>query len=228
MQQKGREVGAPPVGSSRPAGGAGCLKRSLASLSLAVLGLTACGGGNPLDNPPSVQNGGVSGQDKLSFVYFQLCIDPIFRDSLPIIGTGLFNTCAGAGCHDNATGAGGAFRVVPSAVGVTDFSAPDVLRNTEDMYKNYYSAQGEVVLSDATLSRLVNKPLVRGVLHGGGQIFASDADRNVQLMRYWMGNPVPRGQDEFSTSAAILNMFSPPLTLPLNISGFDRTTCRTQ
>jgi len=222
----------PAVGFSRPlrGQGPGRLRLGLAGLSLAVLGLAACGGGGPLGNPPTVQNGTVVGQQKLSFVYFQFCVEPIFRDSLPIIGTSLTNTCAGAGCHDNTTGAGGAFRIVTAATPVPDseFAAPDVVRNTRDMYKNYYSAQGEVVTSDPALSRLVNKPLVRGVLHGGGQIFASEADRNVQLLQFWMNNPVPKGQDEFSTSAAILSMFSPPLTTPLNTASFDRNTCRTQ
>ena len=36
------------------------------------------------------------------------------------------------------------------------------------MYKNFYSAQGAVVLGSPTQSRLLTKPLVQGVLHGGG------------------------------------------------------------
>ncbi|HJV61076.1 MAG TPA: hypothetical protein VJ743_09005 [Albitalea sp.] len=174
---------------------------------------SACGGGgsNPLGNPPTVANpAGATGQ-KLSFVYFQKCINPIFLAQLPIDQNGVIstNTCAGSGCHANATGTGGAFRVVPTAPAV-DLSdpanTPDAIR-ASDMYKNFYSAQGEVVLGSATESRLLAKPLLLNVLHGGGQIFANDQDPNARLIRYWITHPVPVGQDEFSAAAA--TMFTP-------------------
>jgi hypothetical protein len=56
-------------------------------------------------------------------------------------------------------------------------------------------------------SRLLNKPLVRGVLHGGGQILASENDPVAVLIRYWIDHPAPEGQDEFST--ATYSMFTP-------------------
>jgi hypothetical protein len=56
-------------------------------------------------------------------------------------------------------------------------------------------------------SRLVQKPLLLNVLHGGGLVFASQNDPNVQLMEYWINNPAPSGQDEFSSSAD--SMFTP-------------------
>jgi hypothetical protein len=69
------------------------------------------------------------------------------------------------------------------------------------MYKNFYSSQGEVVFNAPLSSRLLTKPLLLNVLHGGGLIFTSESDPNVQLIRYWISRPMPQGQDEFSTAA---------------------------
>lgn len=179
----------------------------------AALGLAACGGGagNPFDNPSTVVNPpGVSGRH-LSFAYFQKCIAPIFTAQLQIqIGNvSSTNTCAGSGCHDNSSGTGGAFRVVANAASVDLADAantPDVIRAT-DMYRNFYSAQGAVVFGSALESRLLSKPLVLGVLHGGGLIFLSADDPNAKLIRYWISRPAPQGQDEFS--AAAYSMFTP-------------------
>ena len=158
-------------------------------LSIALLGtLAACGGSssNPFDNPPTVSNpAGATGQH-LSFAYFQKCINPIFIAALTIQlnGTTSINTCAGSGCHDTVTGTGGAFRVVPAAT-MVDLTAaantPDVIRTT-DIYKNFYSAQGEVILGSTTQSRLLAKPLLLGVLHGGGLIFTGLSDPNAKLI----------------------------------------------
>lgn len=171
-----------------------------------ALALAGCGGdGNPLDNPPIVQNPATAGGQKLSFVYFQKCIQPIFVARLQINqgGTISTNTCAAAGCHDNATGTGGALRLIGSAAPV-DLSNPanttDVIRTT-DMYKNFYSSQGEVVFGAPLSSRLLTKPLTLNVLHGGGLIFLSESDPNVMLIRYWISRPMPQGQDEFSSAA---------------------------
>ncbi|HTT09587.1 MAG TPA: hypothetical protein VMG60_01760 [Burkholderiaceae bacterium] len=163
---------------------------------LVSTGLAACVG--PVDNPP------VTGQQKLAFAYFQRCINPIFFTQFGP------NTCGASGCHDATNGTGGALRLFPNAqvVDVTDpANTPDMIR-AGDMYKNFISAQGQVVISAPTQSRLLNKPLLRGVLHGGGQIFTSDQDPHVKLMEYWITNPVPLGQDEFST--ATYSMFTPP------------------
>jgi hypothetical protein len=183
-------------------------------VALAVATLAGCGGSssNPLDNPAPVVNdpGSVTGQ-KLSFAYFQKCINPIFLAQLQIQqgGTTSTNTCAGSGCHASATGTGGAFRVVPAAVAV-DLSdpanTPAVIRGG-DMYKNFYSAQGEVIVGSTTQSRLLLKPQLLGVLHGGGLIFPSATDPNVKLIEYWISHPAPQGQDEFST--ATYAMFTP-------------------
>lgn len=175
--------------------------------------LVACGGGsNPLDNPPVVTNPpGASGQ-RLSFVYFQKCINPIFLAPLPVDQNGVVstNTCASAGCHDDRAGTGGAFRVLPEAqtVDLSDPSnTPEAVRATP-MYRNFYSAQGEVVFGAPLQSRLLTKPMVLNVLHGGGLIFQNENDPNARLIRYWISRPMPAGQDEFS--AAAHTMFTPP------------------
>ena len=75
------------------------------------------------------------------------------------------------------------------------------------MYKNFYSAQGEVVIGSTTQSRLLAKPLLLNVLHGGGLIFVDQNDPNAKLIKYWISHPAPLGQDEFST--ATYSMFTP-------------------
>lgn len=188
---------------SRPALAALC--------TAAVIALGACGGGSPLDNAPTLQNPLSAGGQKLSFKYFQKCINPILLAQLQINidGVSSTNTCASSGCHDNSTGTGGALRIVQSAqpIDLTDPSnTPEVIR-TADIYKNFYSSQGEVVFGDVNSSRLLAKPMLRNVLHGGGLIFENDQDPNVKLIRYWISRPMPLGQDEFSVAAN--SMFTP-------------------
>jgi hypothetical protein len=199
MSPHGRPKGASPEGA--PVGRA----RHLASCA-AVLLLAGCGGGGPLDNPPLVDNPAGTSSQKLSFAYYQKCINPIFLAALQTTINGVVstNTCAGAGCHANATGTGGAFRVIPEAAAVTLPTPPvtpdaAAVRAT-DMYKNFYSAQGEVVLSAPAQSRLLAKPQLLNVLHGGGLIFESAADPNLKLIQFWITHPQPQGQDEFSTT----------------------------
>src|SRR5205085_51859 len=81
---------------------------------------------------------------------------PIFNARLPINGGASTVTCAASGCHDDANGTGGAFRVVPgaAAVDLTDLAnTPDVVKAL-DIYKNFYSAQAMVVFGSPTQSRL--------------------------------------------------------------------------
>lgn len=184
-------------------------KRFAVAVSMAVL-LAACGGGdNPLGNPPTIDNpGGTSGQ-RLSFVYYQKCINPILVAQLQVPGSTA--TCAASGCHGDATGVGGAFRVVPGATQVdlsNPANTPDVAR-TSDMWKNFYSSQGSTVIGSPAQSNMLKKPLVQGVLHGGGVIFANQQDPNARLLQYWISRPVPVGQDEFSAAAGNA-MFTPP------------------
>jgi hypothetical protein len=170
--------------------------------------LAGCGGGSPLDNPDLVANPPGAGGQKLSFVYFQRCVNPVLNMPLPVDIGGVVtdNTCAAAGCHDNTSGTGGALRLLANASPVDTTLAPETLRATA-MYRNYYSSLGESVVGNPGQSRLLNKPLVRNTLHGGGLIFASESDAAARTIRYWINRPVPQGQDEFSGAAR--SMFTP-------------------
>ena len=182
--------------------------RTFVIVAAATALLLACGGGSPLDNPDSVSNPlGARGQ-KLSFLYFQRCVNPVLNTPLRTVinGVATTNTCAAAGCHDNTSGTGGALRLFGTAPVADAAQAAAVVRAT-DMYKNYYSSLGETVVGSPDQSRLINKPLVRGVLHGGGLIFDTPDDAGAKLIRYWINRPMPQGQDEFS--AAANTMFTP-------------------
>lgn len=180
--------------------------RSAALAWLFAASLTACGGGgsNPFDNPDSVNNRTLTAGQRLAFAYFQYCIQPIL----------VSQTCAASGCHDSVNGTGGALRLVVGAAAVPLSSAPDTIRQS-DMYKNFYSAQGSSAIGSPDQSKLLSKPLVRGMLHGGGQIFQSDTDPNVKLIEYWIGRPTPQNQpdSEFATST-YSSMFTPALVPP--------------
>jgi len=186
----------------------------LAWAGAALVMLASCGGGsgsNPLDNPSNVSNpSGTVGGQKLSFAYFQRCVMPILRAQLPVVnGAGSINSCAAGGCHDNVNGTGGALRLTGSAATIdlaTPGLTPEAIRATE-MYRNFYSSQGETLIGAPLSSRILNKPLVRTVLHGGGLIFSDENDANAKIIRYWITRPMPAGQDEFSTAAA--NLFTP-------------------
>ena len=175
--------------------------------------LHGCGGagGDAFGNPPTVSNpSAVTGQ-ALSFAYFQRCINPIFLEQLPVQSSASTstNTCSASGCHAAQTGTGGALRLFPAAqtIDLSDpVNTPDVIR-ASDMYKNFYSAQAAVVIGSVPQSRLLAKPLLLGVLHGGGLIFLSQDDPNARLIQYWINRPVPQGQNEFST--ANYSMFTP-------------------
>jgi hypothetical protein len=187
-------------------------RRTLSVAALAAAILSGCGGGeNPFGNPATIENPPSVGGKRLSFAYFQRCINPIFLAQLQINQGGVVstNTCASSGCHDNSTGTGGALRVVQSATAVdltNPANTPDVVRLT-DIYKNFYSSQGSTVIGAPLQSLLLRKPLTLNVLHGGGVVFADQTDVNAKLIAYWIGRPMPDGQDEFSSAAD--TMFTP-------------------
>ena len=182
--------------------------RLFITLATAASAIAACGGGSPLDNPPTLANpAGAAGQ-KLSYAYFERCVNPVLKTPLRVDINGAIsvNTCASAGCHDNTSGTGGALRLLGAAPPPDLTIGAAALRET-DMYKNYYSSLGETVVGSPLASRLLNKPLVRDVLHGGGLVFASPEDAPAKTLRYWINRPMPQGQDEFSGAAA--SMFTP-------------------
>ena len=74
-----------PAGSPAAAGPndeeAPCRDRCAAA---AAALLASCGGGNPLSNPDSIQNPGQTTGQKLSFIYFQKCVNPIYSLQLQV------------------------------------------------------------------------------------------------------------------------------------------------
>ncbi len=183
-----------------------------ASLMSLSMGLVACGGGesaNPLSNPDTVSSPLNTGGQKLSFAYFQRCVQPILIANLPALqGLGT-NSCASGGCHDTVTGTGGALRLIGGATAVSLSSSADVIR-ASDMYKNFYSSQGAVVVGAPAQSRLVAKPLLL-VQHGGAQVIASISDPNALPIVYWINHPMPVGQDEFSSAGNALFVGNDPV-----------------
>lgn len=176
------------------------MTKRLAAIVAAAL-LASCGGGNPLSNPDSVANPTSTTGKKLSFIYFQKCVNAIYDTPLQVNQNGVIstNTCGSGGCHDTSTGTGGALRIVQQAqqIDLSDpANTPDAVRAT-DMYKNFYSSQGATVIGSPSQSRLLAKPLLT-VLHGGGQIFLDAQDANAKRIAYWISVPIPDGQDEFS------------------------------
>ena len=178
------------------------MKSGFAAAVVAAAMLSACGGGNP----PDVVNTPGGGGQNLSFVYFQKCVNPalIAQLALPSGGTG---SCAASGCHDNVNGTGGAFRMRESAAAVDLATTSIDEARLSEMYRNFYSAQGSSVIGSPSSSKMLSKPLVQGVLHGGGQIFANADTPEAKLIALWISRPMPLGQDEFSNAAA--SMFTP-------------------
>ena len=190
--------------------------RSAALACWVAASLTACGGGgsNPFDNPNSVNNATITGGQNLAFAYFQKCIQPIL----------ISQTCSASGCHDNVNGTGGALRLFPGAAPIdlsNPANTPATIRSS-DMYKNFYSAQGSTIIGSAAQSKLLNKPLVQGVLHGGGVIFQNLQNPNVALLQYWINRPAPQSADEFSSTT--YSMFTPAFDPASPAS----STCNTQ
>ncbi len=215
----------------------------LVVLSVGAALLAGCGGGgDPLTNPSTVTNpvatgAGASGSN-LSFAYFQKCVEPIFLKQLTITQNGVTstNTCSGAGCHDSNTGKGGALRVIvaaPAASLPTSYAASGEPANADDvtalhaadMYKNFYSAQGVTIPGSPLQSRLIEKPLLLNVLHGGGQVFAGLDDPNVKVISYWISHPMPNGQSELNSSASTMFTPQPDLT---QTDPLANVTCNTQ
>jgi hypothetical protein len=178
---------------------------TLLGLGLSVSG---CGGGNGvLDNNATINNPPLNGGQYLSFAYFQRCVNPVLNARINNPNSATTSTCSSGGCHDNVTGAGGALRLVGAAPVVSLTLSADALRGSE-MYKSYFSSLGLSRLGSADQSAMLNKPLVRGVLHGGGVIFANANEPGAKTIAYWINRPMPPGQDEFSNAAN--SMFTPP------------------
>jgi hypothetical protein len=175
--------------------------------------MAGCGGGgdnaNPADNPPDVANPTVlSATKRLSFAYFQRCVQPILEAELPttVNGVSTVGSCAASGCHDSRNPSAGALRLVRGASFQSFEPNPSnvaQLRQSE-MYRNFISAQAAVVPGRPQDSLLLNKPLGNGLLHAGGVSFTGANDSNARVLAYWISRPLPEGHDEFSSAGNLL------------------------
>jgi predicted small lipoprotein YifL len=176
----------------------------LATQAVAVLAagvaLAGCGGGGPLGLPDDVANPSATEGRHLSFAYFQRCVQPMLATPQP--GPGGSNTCASAGCHDSATGTGGALRLAGAAAAEDLALAAEQIRG-RDMHRNFLSAQGVTVIGNPDASLLLAKPRLLNVLHGGGLILDADSQA-ARRIAFWIARPMPPGQDEFSDAGLAL------------------------
>ncbi|GMR20824.1 MAG: hypothetical protein BMS9Abin36_1421 [Gammaproteobacteria bacterium] len=117
------------------------------------------------------------GGNTLCFNYFQSCINPILDEN--IAG----KTCSASGCHRQGEAFGGAFRTDPTAAD-----------GSTEMLANFISAKGATNLNNAANSKLLTKPLVSGILHGGGVVFTT-ADPQYSEILYWINNSVTAQDD---------------------------------
>lgn len=154
----------------------GCSSRWLAGAPLwtaAALGVSC--------NEVSVQAVEGSGQ-ALCQEYYEICVNPILTQPLIVEGSNATVTCAGEGCHNIASGAGGAFKL-------TRVAEP----GSDAMTGNYIAAKSFTNVADPAVSKLLLEPLagssptVGG--HGGGDLFADPNDSRYQEIYYWISNP---------------------------------------
>lgn len=154
----------------------GCNSRWLAGAAVwtaAALGVSC--------NEVSVQAVEGSGQ-ALCQEYYEICVNPILTQPLLVEGSNATVTCAGEGCHNIASGAGGAFKLNRAAEPRSDA-----------MTGNYVAAKAFTNVVDPAVSKLLLEPLagssptVGG--HGGGDLFADPNDSRYQEIYYWISNP---------------------------------------
>jgi hypothetical protein len=169
-----------PVPGRRPAGQPGRLWRWWRA-------------GQPADtvaNPP-----GASGQ-KLSFLYFQRCVNPVLNTPLPVRigGNTTTNTCAAGGCHDNVSGTGGALRLLGSAAPVDASALPDARarqRHVQELLLIARGKRGRQSRPEPPAEQAAGaQHTARGRpgLRDGGRPIAA------QLIRYWINHPMPAGR----------------------------------
>ncbi len=117
----------------------------------------------------------------LCYADFEQCISPILDAQLS--GRAGPATCASSGCHDQAAGSGGAFKI---------FSQP--APSSAEMLANYFAARAFANLDDPDQSKLLLEPL-QGVssitgTHTGGDIFPSTGDACYVAIHDWISNQV--------------------------------------
>lgn len=117
----------------------------------------------------------------LCYADFELCVSPILDAQLS--GRAGPVTCASSGCHDQAAGSGGAFKIYAQP-------APD----TAEMLANFFAARAFANLNAPAQSKLLLEPL-QGVssitgTHTGGDILPTTGDACYVAIHDWISNQV--------------------------------------
>ncbi len=165
-----------------------------AKLLLVVLVLASGSACNEVKNEPQAQIG-----QSLCLADFEVCVNPIFDATL----NGRLGqvTCAASGCHDQAAGSGGAFKIFANAQPASN-----------EMLANFFAAKSFANLDDPPQSKLLLEPL-QGVTaitgtHTGGDIFPDTADACYQAIADWISLRVDDSASQgcgFCTVAALAN-----------------------
>lgn len=138
--------------------------------------LLLAGCGNTVNPQPEDATGST-----LCVVDFETCVNPIF-DAV-INGRTGNATCSAGGCHSQATGSGGAFKIHPNAA-----------MGSPEMQANFFSARSFANLDDPPSSRLLQKPTAgRSAAiggHAGGDIFPNTSDVCHATIERWIANRV--------------------------------------
>lgn len=117
----------------------------------------------------------------LCYADFEACVSPILDAQLAARAGPV--TCAASGCHDQAAGSGGAFKIYPQP-------AP----GSAEMLANFFAARAFANLDDPSRSKLLLEPL-EGVssisgTHTGGDIFPGTGDACYVAIHDWISTQV--------------------------------------
>lgn len=161
-------------------------------LRLAMLGLVLVGTAGCKDIAIQAAPHG----QQLCQEFFEACVAPLLLNPIDVPSRGIAVTCAAEGCHNINSGAGGAFKLYPTATPGSD-----------EISANYLSARSFSNISDPATSRLLLEPLAGSDAivgsHGGGDIFADPNDSRYQEIYYWLMHP----QDIAGESCPALDHF---------------------
>ncbi|MCH8958011.1 MAG: hypothetical protein IIA05_06795 [Proteobacteria bacterium] len=122
---------------------------------------------------------------------FEVCVNPIFDGTLN--GSVGLVTCSASGCHNQAAGSGGAFKIFANAQ-----------PGSTEMLANFFAAKSFANLDNPAQSKLLLEPL-QGVssisgTHTGGDIFPDSADLCYQAIFSWISTRV---DDRNSSSCGV-------------------------
>lgn len=140
---------------------------------LVVLAASMGVGGCNQVTPEPVQSSGST----LCVSDFERCVTPVLDASINS-RTGPA-TCSAAGCHSQASGSGGAFKIFPNPQ-----------PGSSQSLANFFAARGFANLDNPSASRLLTKPDADSVPHAGGDIFPSTADACRAAIATWISNRV--------------------------------------